>query len=48
MVCNNNGRFQNLLVFTEHIDYASCKDHNLETPQGSPFKWKLFFLDTPH
>ena len=47
-VGNKNGTFQNFLVFPEHIDYASCKCNNLQQPRSSPFKWKLFFLDTFH
>ena len=47
-VGNKNGTFQNFIVFPEHIDYASCKCNNLQQPRSSPFKWKLFFLDTSH
>ena len=52
-VGNKNGTFQNFLVLPEHTDPASCKCNNLQQPpeqqpRSSPFKWKLFFLDTSH
>ena len=47
-VRNKNGTFQSLLVLTERVCYASCKDHNLQPPRSSPSKWKLFILDNSH